>query len=73
MEQLGQRKSGFQFENMWVEKQDCEKIIQDIWKSGQGNIEIQITDRVSSCGEALMRWSKGCFGNVKEYIYKKKL
>ena len=72
MEKMGVRKRGFKFENMWVEKEECEKVINESWLGGSNSLNAQIDDRIKRCDKALMKWNKECFGDVKNRILEKK-
>lgn len=51
-------------ESMWVDDEDCAKVIEDSWQQpAQGSFSHQLVQRLQLCQRKLIQWSKGAFPN----------
>lgn len=60
----------YRFENMWLQKQECENIVSNTWRSGP--TPPALVRGISACSDALSVWSSKTFGNLPREIKKAK-
>lgn len=54
----------FKFEQMWLEKPECLKVINSAWSRGGTGREVpHINLTLRTCCDDLTKWNKSCFGN----------
>lgn len=54
------------FESMWVDDEDCAKVIEDSWQQpAQGSFSHQLVQRLQLCQRKLIQWSKGAFQTIE--------
>lgn len=59
----------FRFEAVWIEVDDCEKVIANSWNRITGQATMgDVMRKISVCSENLMKWNKQSFGNVHTKI-----
>ena len=68
-----QRTKLFRFEEMWLADKGCGEIAEGVWEARvEGNEETKVLRKIATCGKELTRWSKECFGNVRNQLAKKR-
>ena len=56
--QIKQSKRPFKFKNMWVNDEDCKRVIAEGWDGmGTNNIS-DLAIEMDRCGERLKRWNR---------------
>lgn len=53
------RRKAFQFESMWIQNSDCERVIQQNWDP-----DSDILTQLDGCKIGLMKWGRSKFGSV---------
>ncbi|KAK6164533.1 hypothetical protein DH2020_001397 [Rehmannia glutinosa] len=59
------RKKKFRFEKMWLEHQDCEKIVKQAWSQQETS---NFMRKLNHCGEVLQAWDKNEFGQIRKKL-----
>ena len=66
-------KKVFRFEEMWLADKGCGELVEGIWQANYDVVkERKVLRKLDTCSRELTRWSKECFGNIRQELGKKK-
>ena len=58
---------------MWLAEKGCRELVEGIWQANYDVVEEKkVLRKLDTCSRELTRWSKECFGNIKNKLEKKK-
>ena len=63
----------FKFENMWLEDEECYRVVKQSWSSSYIHNMLDFTYVVEKCGRTLMQWNMEVYGNLQVRIKNKQL
>ena len=67
------KKKVFRFEEMWLAEKGCGELVEGIWQANYDVVEEKkVIRKLDTCSKELTRWSRECFGNIKQELEKKK-
>ena len=68
-----QKKKPFRFEEVWLADKGCGEVVEGVWlASVEENNDKTVLRKIETCGKELTRWSKECFGNIRNELTKKR-
>ena len=66
-------KRSFKFEKMWLKDSGCSAIVTGAWGPPQGGASMQeVAEKIQTCGEWLIEWSKNSFGSIRKLLEEKR-
>ena len=68
-----QKKKLFRFEEVWLADKGCGEVVEGVWlASVKENDDKTVMRKIVTCGNELTKWSKECFGNIRNELAKKR-
>ena len=58
---------------MWLTDRGCEELVEGVWQAHYDEVEEKkVIRKLDTCSKESTRWSRECFGNIKQELEKKK-
>ena len=69
---LQRKKKVFRFEEMRLANRGCGELVEGVWQAHYDGVkEKKVLRKLDTCSKELTRWSRECFGNIKQELEKK--